>query len=443
MNSEQKAFHKSRRTEFSKLIGKDSIAVIFGNTARNKSYDGDYKFKQYKNFYYLTGFLEPNSVLVIAPGGIQFPVNGKKKTITEILFVQKKDALMETWNGKRLGHSNVRRELGIQNSYVNEEIPHILNSKFLRKFSRLYTNFGEMLKLTNDTKRIINNFTETLNVIAPALEITDASYLLGKMRAVKTNYEIKKIGEAAEISAGAYNETLKSVRPGINEFSIQAVLEYYYKYHGGDDIAYHPIVASGENACILHYDENNRQMKSGELLLIDSASEYNYYCSDITRTFPVSGKFTNEQRIIYEIVLKANKECIKKIRPGVKFSYLDSLSKKILADGLYKSGLLKNKKDIKKYSLHGIGHHIGLDTHDAVPFTKTGSTDNDTLKAGNVITIEPGLYFTDNMKEIPVNFRKIGIRIEDDILVTKNGSINLTESMIKEAAEIEIAMKDN
>jgi Xaa-Pro aminopeptidase len=443
MNKEQKSFHRSRRAEFSKLIGADAIAVIFGSTHRNKSFDGDYKFKQYKNFYYLTGFEEPNSALMLAPGGIEISDEGKKKTYKEILYVQEKDKTKETWNGKRLGFQNVKAELGIDGAFVNEKIRNILNAGALRKFSRLYINFGEMLKLTGDMKRLVTFFTESLNRIAPGIEIIDASYLLGRMRAVKTVFEVKKISEAAEISTGAYNETLKSIGPGINEFNIQAVLEYYYKYHGGDDIAYHPIVASGENACILHYENNNQELKNGELLLIDSASEYNYYCSDITRTFPVNGKFTKEQRIIYDIVLKANKECIKKIKAGVKFSEINKLSDKILADGLHKAGLLKNKKDIKKYSLHGVGHHIGLDTHDAVPYVKTNLTDNDTLKSGNVLTIEPGLYFTSEMKEIPSKFHGVGVRIEDDVLVTKNGSVNLTENMIKEADDIENAMKDN
>ncbi len=201
-----------------------------------------------------------------------------------------------------------------------------------------------------------------------------------------------------------------------------------------------PIVAGGNNACILHYQSNDQVLKNGELLLIDSGAEYNYYNSDITRTFPVNGKFSEAQKLIYEIVLKANKECIRKIRPGVKLSDLKILSEKVLADGLHKAGLLKNKKEIKKYSLHGVGHHIGLDTHDAVPSSKTFSEDNDILKSGNVLTIEPGLYFPVGSKGMSKKFSGIGIRVEDDILVTKNGSVNLTKGMVKEINEIEAVM---
>lgn len=443
MNKEQKSFHGSRRKEFSRLIGRDSIALIFGSTHRNKSYDGDYKFKQYKNFYYLTGFEEANSALMLAPGGIKLKSEKNDITANEILFVQKKDQMMETWNGKRVGYQNVKNELGIENARENKDLSFYLNSKFLSRFRKLYVNLGEMLKLSDDMGTIITPFLNMLNITAPHVEIIDASYLLGTMRFVKTPFEIKKIKNAADVSTSAYYETLNSIYPGMNEFNVQSVLEFYYRFHGGDDIAYHPIVAAGENACILHYQNNDQHLENGDLLLIDSASEYNYYCSDITRTFPVNGIFTEEQKLIYEIVLKANKECIKKIRPGVKFSYINQLSEKVLADGLFDAGILKDRKNIKKYSLHGVGHHIGLDTHDAVPSAKAGDSDFDTLKEGNVITIEPGLYFTKDMKEIPLKLRGTGVRIEDDILVTKNGCLNLTEDMIKEVTEIEDAMKEN
>ncbi len=441
MDKAQKSFHKTRREEFSRLIGKDSIAVIFSSSHQNKSYDGDFHFKQYKNFYYLTGFNEPDSALLIAPGGIKIKSDSKEKTIYEAAYVQIKDPVMETWNGKRLGYKSVKEELGIENGFENKQLRSVLNGKVLQNYSRFYLNIAEMLKLNGDMKGILNFFTDSLNKIAPHIEITDASYLLGKMRAVKTPYEVNQIKKASEISIKSYNETLKFIKPGVNENDLMASLEYNYSINGSKDSAYYPIVATGENACILHYDSNDQKLKVGELLLIDSACEYNYYCSDITRTFPVSGKFTEEQKLIYEIVLKANKECIKKIKPGIKFSDIGKLSEKVLADGLFKAGLLKNKDEIKKYSLHGVGHHIGLDTHDAVPYSKTLKEDNDTLKPGNVLTIEPGLYFTSQMKEIPAKFRGTGIRIEDDVLVTRNGCENLTESMVKEVREIESFMK--
>lgn len=440
MDKEQKSFHKSRRNEFARLIGKDSIAIIFGSTHKNKSYDGDYELKQHKNFYYLTGFIEPNAALVLAPGGVKLKTDGNENSYTEILYVQKKDPLMETWNGKRMNYMQVKNKMGIENAFENEDIGKILYPNILKNYGRIYINFGEMIKLTSEMKQITTMFMEALNRIDANSEIIDVSYLLGKMRAVKTAFEIKKMQKAADITIKSYNETMKMIKPGVNESQVQATLEYHYKYEGGES-AYGAIVASGENACILHYENNNMNLKAGELLLIDSAAEYEYYCSDITRTLPVNGKFSEEQKLIYGIVLKANKECIKKIKPGLKWSSIRrDVSDKILADGLYNAGVLKNKKDIQQYSLHGLGHHIGLDTHDAVPFMKTFSTDNDTLREGNVLTVEPGLYFTSEMEEIPHRFRGIGVRIEDDVLVTKGGCINLTEAMVKEASEIEEIM---
>lgn len=440
MTKEQKEFHRSRRVRYAELLGKDSLSIIFGNTARNKSYDGSYDFKQSKNYYYLTGFTEPNAALVIAPSGFEINSGKKSKIFHEALFVQKKDQMMETWNGKRLGYSNVKRVLGIDHGFVNEELTKILSSRNIYNFRRLYLNFAEMITLGSEMKGIISGFLNSLNVIAPNIEIADASFLLGVMRSVKTKYEIDEMKKACDISVNAYKDTMKKIRPGMYEYEVQANLEYQYMVNGSSDNAYSPIVAGGEDACILHYDSNNKKLRNGDLLLIDSGAEYEYYCSDITRTYPVNGKFSKEQKEIYDIVLKANKECIKKIKPGIKFSSLRDLSEKILADGLYKAGILKNKKLIRKYSLHGLGHHIGLDTHDAVSYGKTVYEDNDTLRAGNVLTIEPGLYFPSGSKDIAKKYWGIGVRIEDDILVKRGGFENLTEGLVKETGEIEEIM---
>ncbi len=434
MNKEQKAFHRSRRELLRKAIGKDSAALVFGSTNFNKSYDGDFRFKQYKNFYYLTGFEEPNSAILLSSSGL-----GEKKN-KEILFVQRKDLLLETWNGRRMGFENVSRELGIKSAKVNSELPAFLNTNFLKNLRRLYVNFSELIKLTGEMKQLTSNFLDSLNKFSSHIEVIDISYLLGKMRSVKTPYEIEMLRRAADISVKSYYEAIDSIKPGKYEYEVQAALEYHYKVFGSEDNAYYPIVASGENGCILHYDNNNCQMKDGELLLIDSAGEHKYYCSDITRTFPINGKFTNEQRTVYNIVLKANKECIKRCKPGTSFGKLRDVSDKIIADGLHKAGILKNKKDIRKFTLHGLGHHIGLDTHDAVPYRKTSSENNDALKPGNVVTIEPGVYFPTGSEGIPKKYWGISVRIEDDILVTKKEPENFTSHMIKEAADIEAFM---
>lgn len=441
MNKEQLEFHKSRREEFAKIMGEDSIAVIFGNTHINKSYDASYNFKQHKNFYYLTGFLEPDSVLMLSSKGIKYyDYDNKKENVSkEILFVQEKDETKETWTGVRLGVQNVKSELGISDAKENFDLPDFLSYNLFKGYRKLYINFADLINLTGDIKEFATQFIDGLRSLAPAIQILDSSYLIGKMRRRKTTYELKVMQIAADISANSFNETLKKIQPGMKEYQVQANLEYNYKMNGSQDNAYSPICASGNHANILHYESNDDTLKEGELILIDSGAEYDNYCSDITRTYPISGKFSKEQREVYEIVLNANKQCIKKSKEGVKFDDLKNFCDKVLADGMAAKGILKNKNNYKKYTIHGVGHHIGLDTHDAVPYIINNEI-QDKLLVGDVITIEPGLYFPAGSKEIPKKYWGIGIRIEDDVVIGKNGSLNLTKNAVKEIDEIESLM---
>lgn len=442
MNKEQLEFHKSRREEFAKIIGDDSIAIIFGNTHINKSYDANYNFRQHKNFYYLTGFLEADSVLMLSGSGIKYYDFEKKKEATskEILFVQEKDTTKETWTGIRLGAENVKRELGITDAKENLDLPDFLNYTLLKGYKKLYINFADIIALTGDIKEFATQFMDGLRSLAPSVQILDTSYIIGKMRRRKTTYELKMMQIAADISANAFNETLKVIKPGMKENQVQANLEFHYKSDGASDNAYPPICASGNHACILHYELNNDTLKNNELILIDSGAEYDYYCSDITRTYPNSGKFTKEQKEVYEIVLNANKMVIKKAREGVRMDELKNYCDKILTDGMIEKGILKNRKNYKKYTIHGVSHHIGLDTHDAVPY-KINKEIQDKLLVGDVITIEPGLYFPIGSKEIAKKYWGIGVRIEDDVVIGKNGCLNLTKNAVKEIEDVEALMK--
>jgi len=444
MNKEQLEFHKSRREEFAKIIGEDSLAIIFGNTHINKSYDANYNFRQHKNFYYLTGFLEPDSCLMLSNGGIKYyDFDTKKENISkEILFVQEKDETKETWTGIRLGKDNVKRELGISDAKENFDLPDFLSYNLFKGYKKLYVNFIDLINLTGDLKEFTTQFMDGLRSLAPSVQILDSSYVLGKMRRRKTTYELKIMQIAADISANAFNETLKKIVPGMKEYQVQANLEYHYKSNGSSDNAYPPICASGNHANILHYEENNDTLKEDEMILIDSGAEYDYYCSDITRTYPISGKFSKEQREVYELVLNANKLCIKKAKEGVGMDELKNYCDKILAEGMVEKGILKNKKAYKKYTIHGVGHHIGLDTHDAVPY-KINKDVQDKLIVGDVITIEPGLYFPVGSKDIPKKYWGIGMRIEDDVVIGKNGCLNLTKNAVKEIDDIEKNMAEN
>lgn len=423
-------------------IGKDSVAVVFSNPMRNKSFDSSYKFKQSNNFYYLTGFDEPNSILVLAPSGLSIKdkSSGKKSIVKELLFVQKRDPNHEKWDGKRLGAENVKKKLGIELGINNSRFDEIVNSGLAFNFNNIYLNIIEMYDMTGEFKKIVVEFINSLRVMSSWAQLIDINSILGAMRKVKTPYEVKLMQRAADITAYSLNEVLKQLKPGMYEYNVQAILEGNYIAAGASDNAFDTIVASGENACTLHYISNREKIKDGTLVLIDTGAEYENYAADITRTFPANGKFTKEQRLIYNIVLKGNKAGIKMCKPGTPYSRIDKMVKKVMADELVRHKVIKDAGDIKHVCYHGIGHDLGLDTHDAVPFKKVGKLDFDILTPGNVTTVEPGLYFPPGTEGFDKKYTGIGIRIEDDVLVTAKGNKVLTQGIAKEADEIEKIM---
>jgi Xaa-Pro aminopeptidase len=443
MESAQKIFHKTRREKLLNILDDSSLVIVLGASSVNRSYDDSYRFKQNKNFFYLTGFTEPNAALLLAPGGLEYhdAKSGKIIKTKELLFVQKKDPLKETWTGRRLGFGNVKNELGIEAGMENSKLGDVINDLISKdKYNKIYISLYDLNFLKGEVKNELRGFVNSWITLATNVQLIDMNYILAKMRNVKKEYEIEQVRYASTATAAAFYNTIQRIKPGMFEYQVQAMLEHYYKDFGCADVAFETIVAGGNNTCILHYNTNRNKLKSGELVLIDSGAEFNYYNGDLTRTVPVNGKFTKEQRQIYQVVLDAQYAVIKKIRPGVKLTELKKYSVEQLKKGVQKLGLLKKGYDITKYTLHGVGHHIGLDTHDAVANKKVGGTDFDTLLAGNIITVEPGLYFPEDAKEIPLNYRRIGVRIEDDVLVTKNGSEVLSDALPKEADDIEYLM---
>ncbi len=427
------SFHKTRRQELLKQVDKGSLVLVFGATFKHKSYDYDFPFKQNRNFFYLTGFNEPHSALLLAPGGIKVSTGKNKfKTVKEILFVQQKDKAREVWTGKRLGFENVNKELGIEYGMVNTELMNLLTASLTPDVDKLYINIPEFYSLTGEMKRIVIDLYEKLFTMTPNIQIIDVNNLIGKMRFVKTDFEISEMKRSADICVNAFEDAITTLKAGMREYQVQSILEYNYKTYGASDVAFNTIVASGNNACTLHYETNRDILKDGDLVLIDSGAEFNGYNSDITRTVPVNGKFSAPQKEIYELVLKVQKEVIKRIKPGVKLSYLKNYAKDTLAKGLLNLKIIKKKEEVIKYYMHGVGHHLGLDTHDAVK-TNNGY---DVLKAGNILTVEPGIYIAKG-SDAPKKYHGIGVRIEDDILVTKNGYENLTSALFKEVREIE------
>ncbi len=445
MENEQKQFHKSRRDKLLNILDENSLVIVLGSTNVARSYDDAYRFKQNKNFYYFTGFNQPNASLILAPGGFEVHDGAKNRIVKtkEALFVQKADPLKETWFGRRLGYEKVSKELGItiglENSRLGDVIADILSKD---KINKIYVSMYDLNKLSGEIKDQLKDFMRSWITLSTNVQLLDFNYITAKMRMVKNQFEIDQIRYASTITASGFYNTIQQVKPGMHEYQVQAMLEYYYKELGSQDTAFETIVAGGNNTCILHYNTNREKLKNGDLVLIDSGAEYNYYNGDLTRTIPVSGKFTKEQKEVYQIVLDAQYAVIKKIKPGVKLTDLKKYSVEQLKKGMMKLGLLKKGYDATKYTLHGVGHHIGLDTHDAVANKKIGRADFDTLLVGNIITVEPGIYFPESAKEIPAKYRRIGVRIEDDVLVTKGGREVLSDALPKEIEDIEFLMME-
>lgn len=415
--------YKSRRKEVFKKLPKNSIGIVFSAKTKIRSNDTEYPYRQNSNFYYLTGFKEDNSCLVF--------IKGKKETKT-VLFVQKKDKVQELWNGKRLGKKMAKELFDVDKVYENDE----LESK-LKKFLKAKKNLCYDFSMDKDAVKELKKHSSKIS------SYKDISPIVNYMRLVKSPAEIKLIKKAINITRVAHHKAMNCEKVNKKEYEVQALLEHTFKVNGAYSDAYSSIVASGNSANTLHYIENNQILKDGDLILIDAGCEYEYYASDITRTIPVNGEFTKAQKELYSMVLDVQLKIIKMIKPGVMRSKLQAKSEKLLCKGMVELGILKGdvkkllkKQAHRKYYPHGIGHWLGLDVHDECPY-KYKNGKEIPLKKGIVLTIEPGLYCDKDDKSIAQKFRGIGIRIEDNILVTKNGYENLSKKIAKSVNEIE------
>lgn len=396
--------------------------------------DVEYIFRQDSDFYYLTGFNEPEAVAVLAPHHEEHRF---------ILFVQPKDPEKETWTGYRVGVEGAKERYGADIAYPIAELDEKL-PQYLAKADRIYYHLGRD-RAFNDVvikhwQRLLATYPKRGN--GPiALETTNP--VLHPMRLVKSDPEIAMMRKATAISAAAHNRALEFAQPGRYEYEIQAEIEHIFRLHGGIGPAYPSIVASGANACILHYTENERQIRENELLLIDAGCSYGYYNGDITRTFPVSGKFTPQQQAIYEIVLEAQLKAIQEVQPGKPYNQFHDTAVRIIVQGLMDLGLLVGdieeiikEEKYKPFYMHRTGHWLGLDVHD-VGVYKHGEEVWTNLQPGHILTVEPGIYIAPNLKpaegqpEIPEQWWGIGVRIEDDVLLTTEGHEVLTAAVPK------------
>lgn len=497
-----KEFHKERRDILRSKMPENSVAVVFANPMRNRANDVDYVFHQDPNFYYLTGYREPNAVLVLFS---ENQTDEKGNSYNEILYVQKRDARAEQWNGKRLGIEGAKQELGFEIAKNGEDfLEDAIDFKkfdkvFIEKFNDDYRNsrdaadvfdlvksfkqkagYNPELFLSGQKKYMYTNIAETPiessgNVIdiidrlsnqfedikndellkqfktaktdelkneikqkvtlalKPKTNI-DLGFLsenMATMREIKTEAEVKLITKAVRISAIGQIEVMKAMKPHLSETELQGIHEFVYKKYGAEYEGYPSIVGAGNNGCILHYIENNQTQVGNELVLMDLGAEYRGFTADVTRTIPANGKFTKEQKEIYDLVYEAQEAGIALYTIGTNMQAPNQAARKIINEGLFKLGIIKSVDERHNYFPHGTSHHIGLDVHDPGNYGK--------FEENMIVTMEPGIYIPEG-SPCDKKYWRIGIRIEDDILVTKNGPVNLSAEAPRSTEEIEKMM---
>jgi len=426
--------YADRRSKLGAMLPKNSAVVIAGAAVQYRNADSSHAFRQDSNFWYLTGFNEPESTLVL--------LINESKDVQSIAFVPKKDALKEIWDGYRAGPNGAVKDHGFDLAFDNTEIDEKLPD-LLAGYNQVFYPVGKSQKLDADVIDWIKTARSKDRHSSP-IDIADASSKIGNERLIKDEDEIEIMKKACQISAEAHVEAMKFVKPGMNEQELEAFYQYQFSKRGGRFAAYTPIVAGGENACVLHYVENSKALKDGDLVLVDAGCEFELYASDITRTYPINGKFTAAQLAIYEVVLEAQQKSIEAVT--VNNNVMDSqiISEKVITQGLIDLGILNGSMEelhetgaFKDFYMHKIGHWLGIDVHDAGDYTEDGEYMK--FKPGMVTTVEPGIYIssTDNVKD---QWKGIGIRIEDNILVTAKGNQNLTDFVPSNPKEIEALM---
>jgi len=420
-----------------RMVGQGGIVILPSAPVRTRSRDVEYNYRQDSDFYYITGFAEPESVAVLVPGR----ANGEY-----LLFCRERDPKREQWDGLRAGQAGAVEHYGADDAFPIEDLDDILPG-IMESCERVYYTMGMYAEFDARIAEWVNSLRAKLNrgVHTPQ-EFVALDHLLHDMRLYKSRGEISAMRKSAKVAVEAHKRAMRITEPGLFEYEVEA--EFRHEFRRNDAwVSYSPIVAGGKNACILHYVENDAELKDGELLLIDAGCELDYYASDITRTFPVNGRFSPEQRAVYEIVLKAQHAAIEKTVVGNHWNEPHDAAVKVITKGLKKLGLLEGPlpkliKDgaYQPYYMHRTGHWIGMDVHDVGDY-KVGDEWR-MLEAGMVTTVEPGIYIG-NSRKIPKAFRNIGIRIEDDVAVTNKGPDVLSKGLVADPDDIESLMSSS
>ncbi len=431
-----KAEFTRRRKNLMARMEPNSIVIVPSAREAQRSRDTEYPFRQDSDFHYLCGFDEPEAVLVLVPG---------RKHGQFLMFCRDKDSTMELWHGSRAGLEGVCEKYGADDSFPISDIDDILPG-LLEGRERVYYSMGRSTDFDQQIMSWINRIRSQLSSGAiPPGEFTDLDHVLHDLRLIKSAAELRLMRRAGEITAAAHIRAMKKCEPGLYEYQLEAELQHEFTYAGARYPAYSSIVGSGKNACTMHYLANSDRMKDGELVLIDAGCEYEYYASDVTRTFPVNGRFTRHQRAIYELVLKAQLAAIGEIAPGKHWNQAHEATVDVITRGLVELGLLKGrvsslikKEAYREFYMHRAGHWLGLDVHDVGDY-RVGDEWR-VLEAGMAMTVEPGIYISADNKSVDKGWRGIGVRIEDDVLVTAQGCEVITSKAPKTVDEIERLM---
>ncbi|NUN68672.1 MAG: aminopeptidase P N-terminal domain-containing protein [Bacteroidetes bacterium] len=431
------AEYKQRRDSVMAMIGPDAAAVFYAAPERMRNGDVDYLYRQADNFYYLTGFTEPNALLILAPKGVRVKVNDSTTVTTkEVLFVPAKNPDAEAWTGRRFGTEGAMTLLGVQTAVNNDKFRQVFNTVLFSGITVLYAQ-----SVTSDVSGQIRELLAPLTSYIDGqkrrnskVELRDPNAMVHTMRIIKSKQEIDMLRKATTISVVAHNQAMMSLEPGMFEYEVQALYEYSFQRQGAEYYGYPCINGAAENSVILHYNTNRKRIGPNDIVLSDCAAEYRGYSSDVTRSYPAGGKFTKEQKEIYTIVLNAANAAIAKIGPGVPWSTVTAAADSVIAQGLFSLGIIPEKEGMgfKKYYNHSLGHPVGLNVHDV---------GQSVLQPGMLYTVEPGIYIPENSPGVDPKYSNIGIRIEDVILVTESGRENLSAGSPREIAEIETLMK--
>ncbi len=420
-----------RRRQFMRIIGKDAIAILPAAPVRHRNGDIEYAYRQDSHFHYLSGFPEPDAVAVLCPGRPQGEY---------LLFVRERDAVRESWDGARAGTEGAVALYGADDAFPIADIDEILPG-LLEQRSQVFYSMGTHMEFDPRLTAWVHGLrAQTRQGGGGVQEFVALNHVLDDMRLYKSRPEQVRLRRAAQIAVGAHRRAIRFAEHGRMEYEVMAEVMHEFRSHNAD-ASYHPIVGGGANACVMHYRNNDQALCDGDLLLLDAGCEHDLYASDITRTFPVSGRFTAVQRAVYEVVLEAQLAAIDKVRPGNHWNQPHEAAVRVITQGLIKLGLLKGtlpklirEQAYQQFFNHRTGHWLGLDVHDVGDYRVGGEWR--VLEPGMALTVEPGIYIRPSA-QVPKEFWNIGIRIEDDVLVTRQGPEVLTSALEKTPEAIE------